>query len=85
MPVNPTLAKARTEKGDLETYTGMISSFDYMAQVPMQFYCRIHLKPGGDSFTPLLIEISPKRFDHPIWQKMEVTTEQFQCGTGQAN
>ena len=84
VPISATLTKTKTEKGDLETYTGTIAGFDYMAQVPMPFHCRIHLKPGGESFTPLLIEISPKPFDHPIWGVMEATTTQFECGTKKA-
>ncbi|MDB5090737.1 MAG: hypothetical protein JWR09_4731 [Mucilaginibacter sp.] len=84
VPINASLKKIKTDKGDLETYSGVISSLDYLAQVPIKLNCRIHLKPGGENFTPLLIEVSPKPYEHPIWQKMEQTVEQFQCGTGKA-
>jgi hypothetical protein len=84
VPVSAKLAPAKTEKGDSATFTGSVSSFDWLAQAPILLHCRVHIKPGGDNFTPLLIEFSPKPFEHAIWQKMEVTTEQFQCGTGKA-
>jgi hypothetical protein len=84
VPISAGLKKVKPDKGDLETYTGVISSLDYLAQVPIRLNCRIHLKPGGENFTPVLIEVSPKPYEHPIWQKMEETVLQFQCGTKNA-
>jgi hypothetical protein len=84
VPISAGLKKVKPDKGDLETYTGVISSLDYLTQVPIRLNCRIHLKPGGENFTPVLIEVSPKPYEHPIWQKMEETVLQFQCGTKNA-
>lgn len=84
VPISASLKKVKSDKGDLETYVGIVNSLDYLAQVPMKLNCRIHLKSGGDQFTPLLIEVSPKPFEHPIWQTMEKTVEQYQNGTGKA-
>ena len=84
VPVSASLKKVKPDKGDVETYIGVVNSLDWLAQAPIQLNCRIHLKPGGDRFTPLLIEVSPKPYEHPIWQKMEQTASPFQCGTGKA-
>jgi len=84
VPISASLKKVRQDKGDLETYSGVINTLDYQAQVPMKLNCRVHVKPGGENFTPLLIEVSPKPYDHPIWQKMEQTVEQYENGTKKA-
>jgi len=85
VPISAIVKKVKPDAGDSETYTGIIHSLDYLAQVPIQLNCKLHLKPGGDDFTALLIEVSPKPFEHPVWQKMEKSTEQFRNGTGEAN
>ncbi len=82
VPISANLRKVKPDKGDLETYVGMVNSLDYLALVPIQLNCRVHLKPGGDQFTPLLIEVSPKPFEHPIWTKIEQTVAQYQNETG---
>jgi len=84
VPISASLKKVKPDKGDLETYAGVVNSLDYLAQVPIRLNCKVHLKPGGDRFTPLLIEVSPRPYEHPIWQKMEQTVEQYQNGTGKA-
>jgi hypothetical protein len=84
VPISAVLKKVKTEQGDLETYSGVVSSLDYLAQIPIKLNCRIHLKPGGENFTPVLIEVSPKPYEHPIWKKMESTVQLFQCGTKKA-
>ena len=81
-PISAILKKVKPDKGDLETYIGVVNSLDYLAQVPMQLNCKVHLKPGGDRFTALLIEVSPKPYGHPIWRQMEQTVAQYQNGIG---
>jgi len=76
VPISAQLKKTITEQGDIETYTGMVNSLDYMAVVPITFNCRVHIKAGRQQ-TPVLIEISPKPFDLPIWQAMEKTVQVF--------
>jgi hypothetical protein len=84
VPVSASLKKIKPDQGDLETYEGVVNSLDYLAQVPIKLNCRVHLKLGGEQFTPLLIEVSPKPYEHPIWQQMERTVVQYQNGTGKA-
>lgn len=84
VPIAASLKKITPDKGDLETYTGIVNSLDYLAQVPIKLNCRVHVKPGGENFTPLLIEVSPKPYLHPIWQKMEQTIERYNNGTQKA-
>ncbi len=76
VPVTAKLKKITAEPGDMETYTGIVNSLDYMAMVPITFNCRVHVKAGKNT-TPVLFEISPKPFAHPIWQTMEKTVQAF--------
>ncbi|MHA4807492.1 hypothetical protein ACX0G9_05280 [Flavitalea flava] len=79
-PAKVTIKKTKTAAGDLETYTGTIDMLDYMQQKPMTLNYRIHVKTCSvQNKIPVLLNISPKPFDHPIWGELDKMREKFAC------
>jgi hypothetical protein len=79
-PVVASIHSVKTERGDLETWTGTVSMLDYMTQTPMILNILIHKKsyPGQDHAF-LFFEVSPKPFAHPIWQKLNMLYADLAC------
>jgi hypothetical protein len=74
------LSSVKTEKDDVETYSGTIDMLDYMAQKPMTLNCRVHVKEClKEGKTALFVEISPREFGHPVWKVLRRTKEEFGC------
>jgi len=44
LPIKPSIKKVKTDKEDLETFTGTIDMLDYMEQKPITLNCIVHLK-----------------------------------------
>jgi hypothetical protein len=71
---------AKTNAGDLETYSGTISMLDYITQTPMVLNALIHVKNCPDNNHEFLFfEISPKSLADPLWQKLNKLYEGLQC------
>jgi hypothetical protein len=80
-PVQVSIKKIKAEPDDLETYTGVIDMFDYLGQKPIALNYLVHLKAcGGQGHIPVFFEISPKPFEHPIWQDLKKSKQKFICG-----
>jgi hypothetical protein len=79
-PVQVTIKKIGTEPDDRETYTGTIAMFDYLGQKPMTLNYLVHVKTCSDrGHTALFLEVSPKPFDHAIWNKLKEPKQKFSC------
>lgn len=80
-PTQVTIKKTTAEADDLETYTGTIHMFNYLAQVPMTLNYLLHIKScAAQNRIPLFFEISPQPFDHPLWRKLKEPKQKFVCG-----
>lgn len=82
VPVQVKFKKTDTERDDRETYTGTIDMLDYMAQKPMTLNCMVHVKTScvAQDHIPIFFELSPKGFDHPIWEGLRYMNDKFGCG-----
>jgi len=66
--------------GDFQTFKGEIHMLDYMTQNPVVLNAIIHVKKcSTDKHTPVIIEISPKAYDQPVWADLNKFNESFQC------
>lgn len=79
VPVNAALKKDRKNKSDGKNYIGTIASFDYLSQVPLTLNCKAHIHSSKKNITSLFIEISPKPYEHAIWQTMEQSVQHFKA------
>jgi hypothetical protein len=78
VPAIPTIKKIKTDKNDVETFSGTISMLDYHAQVPIALNCMIHVKDSKvTNHTAIYFEISPKSLSNPIWQKLNEIGNSF--------
>ena len=79
-PVEVKIHNIKTTAGDLKTFEGTVHMLDYMQQAPMILNLRIHIRDCIDkSHTSILLEISPKSFDHPNWQQLDKLYLGFDC------
>lgn len=79
VPVQITLKEDRKTIGDKATYRGVITMLNYHMQVPITLNCVIHVKDCGScKYTPILFELSPKGFSHPIWKKLGMINKSFE-------
>lgn len=77
----PTVANVKavaTLDGDKATFTGTIRMLDYMGQRPMLLHCMIHVKDAGEpGHQAVLVEVSPKEFQHPVWKRLNTIADRF--------
>jgi hypothetical protein len=68
------------KKGDQDTYTGTITMTDYMNTMfnPITLNGKIYKKNCG-AHTALIVTLSPKPFDHTVWQAFNKLQEGFTC------
>lgn len=80
IPVVTSFKEARTDNGDLKTFTGTIKMLDYMQQQPITLNCTAHLKTcPEENKTILFYEISPQPPAHKIWQSLNQLWLGFTC------
>lgn len=71
-----TIKKAKTIKGDKETFTGSIRMLDYMTQRPMLLNCIVHVKDKySKGKTAVLVAVSPQPVQHPLWNEFDSLSE----------
>ena len=79
-PTRVTIKQQPTEAGDLETYTGTVTMFDYLGQHPITLNFRGHVKDcSARGHIPLFWELSPQPFEHPIWNEFKKIRDKFNC------
>jgi hypothetical protein len=80
VPTTANVKKATTVPGDLETFNATINMLDYHTQQPMTLNCLIHVKECKDQkHVAIYFELSPKPFVHPVWKKMNLIGDSFEC------
>ena len=80
MPTVVTIKKTETTAGDLATYSGTINMLDYIAQNPIILNCLIHVTScDTQKHTPVFFEISPKPYNHQMWQQLNSLESNFKC------
>ncbi|HTH82573.1 MAG TPA: hypothetical protein VL490_06540 [Mucilaginibacter sp.] len=73
------IQRVKTEANDKETYEGKINTLNFQTRNPIHFYTRIHIRNYNvTSHSALLFEISPKSYDHKVWNKLNRVTNSFQ-------
>ena len=78
--VKVTIQNVQAEKGDMETYNGIISIPDYLDlnYKAINLNCIIH-KKDCNTHTAILFEISPQSLGDAIWQQLNKIEEDFDC------
>jgi hypothetical protein len=80
VPTIATITKAATAQGDTATYNGTIKMLDYIAQEPITLNCLVHIKNcAAKNNTAVFFEISPKPYEHSIWQQMNKLNDDIKC------
>jgi hypothetical protein len=68
----------KTEAGDVKTFQGKVNMLNYIKQEPMILNLVIHQKNCPDkTHNILLLEVSPKPSDHPVWVKLNKLNTDF--------
>lgn len=80
IPTSATVKKIMTANGDVETFNATINLLDYHTRQPMVLNCLIHEKEcNARKHTFLYFEVSPKTLTHPLWRKMDLIWDSFEC------
>jgi hypothetical protein len=73
------LEKMATITGDQETYSGKISTLNFLTQKPIEFFTTIHIQNYTNSkASALFFEISPKPYKNSVWQELDQIVQGFQ-------
>jgi hypothetical protein len=80
IPAVAAFNKIETATDDTETYNGTITITDYLDIMfnPIILNCLVH-KKNCSGHTALIFEISPKHFNHQIWQQLNKLNSDFKC------
>ncbi len=74
-----TINTAATATGDQETYSGKISTLNFLTKKPIEFYAAIHVQHYADANeTAIFFEISPKPYSNPVWTQLDSIVNGFQ-------
>ncbi|MFT3911682.1 MAG: hypothetical protein QM737_19825 [Ferruginibacter sp.] len=80
IPVITAIKKITTASGDIETYNGTVTMVDYLDVVfnPITLNLLIHKKSCA-GHTAVLVEISPRAYEHKVWKEMDGIVGGFEC------
>jgi hypothetical protein len=71
VPVKTSFRIISTQPGDKTTFSGTVYMLDYLTQTPMTLHVLVHWKYlRAPDHTALFFEVSPRPFDHHIWQQL---------------
>jgi hypothetical protein len=80
VPTTATIRKIKTASGDLQTFDGSVQMLDYMTQRSMVLNTIIHVKDcDAMKHKAILIEVSPKQFNHSIWKEFNKLEKSYSC------
>ncbi len=80
VPTTASVKKIKTDPGDLETYSGKVSTLDYIAQKPIILNVVIHKKICvNQNHVALFFEVSPAPAVNNIWQDLNNLWSTFGC------
>jgi hypothetical protein len=73
------LQTTSTAGGDEETYSGTISTLNFLTSKPISFLVTIHVQRyPDDKQSAIFFEISPKPYNNPVWQELDGIVQGFQ-------
>ena len=71
--------KAATASGDKQTYSGIISTLNFLTGKPIAFFVMIHVQNYPDAkSSAIFFELSPKPYNNPVWTKLDGIVQGFQ-------
>jgi len=71
IPVKTVFRIITTHPGDRTTFSGTVHMLDYLTQTPMTLNVIVHWRYlRSPDHSAVLFEVSPKPFDHHIWQQL---------------
>ena len=74
-----TIEKIATATGDQETYSGKISTLNFLTKKPIIFFTTVHIQNYSVAkSSALFFEISPKPYENPVWQELDNIVQGFQ-------
>lgn len=79
VPVKTNLQKTNAGPGDIETYEGTVVITDYLDPnyAPISLNIKVHKKDCPH--TAYIFQISPKPYEHSVWQQLDQLDQQFKC------
>lgn len=67
-------------KEDTKTFSGTIKMLDYMKQVPITLFCKVHLRScSQENKTFMFYELSPQPFSHNVWLGLNKLWNDLKC------
>ncbi|MHB8207873.1 hypothetical protein [Mucilaginibacter sp.] len=73
------ITNTSTASGDEQTYSGKISTLNFLTKKKITFYVSIHLQPHADAKeTAIFFEVSPKPYSNPVWGELDGIVSGFQ-------
>jgi hypothetical protein len=73
------ITNTSTVSGDEQTYSGKISTLNFLTKKKITFYISIHLQPHADAKeTAIFFEVSPKPYSNPVWGELDGIVSGFQ-------
>lgn len=77
---NVMVKRIKTGLGDVQTFQGRLHMLDYMTQKPVTLNLLIHVKDCSiENRTAVFVEVSPKPFNHPLWNDFKQLDQSFSC------
>jgi hypothetical protein len=74
-----TINTITTVAGDQETYSGKISTLNFLTKKSIEFYATVHVQRYADANeTAIFFEISPKPYSNPVWTQLDSIVNGFQ-------
>lgn len=74
----PKIEKVETVSGDTDTYRGKISTLNFLNGKDLELFAIMHIRAYADSqHTAVLVEFSPKPYEHSVWQKLNAVVDGF--------
>ncbi|WP_461452995.1 hypothetical protein [Mucilaginibacter sp.] len=74
-----TINTTTTTSGDQETYSGKISTLNFLTKKPIEFYATVHVQRYADANeTAIFFEISPKPYSNRVWSQLDNIVSGFQ-------
>jgi hypothetical protein len=81
IPTTVSIQKVKTAINDIETYSGIITTFDsHVTYRALKLNCRVHVRKCSEQKKyELFLEFSPHPFEHEIWKEFITILESFDC------
>lgn len=80
IPVVTSFKEIQKDKDDNKTFSGTIKMLDYMKQVPITLFCKVHIGSWSEeNKTLMFFELSPQPFTHKVWLDLHKLWSDLKC------